>query len=329
MVMFMKHAEEHYRHLDGTPTNELSDFRYSLRPLKELYGLTTANLFGPLALLAVRQKMIALDWSRGVINQRIGRIRRMLRWATEQELVPPAIYHGLQAVRGLQRGRSAARETAPVGPVPEAIVHKILPKVRAQVKAMILVQLYSGMRPGEVVRMRGIDLDLSGRVWQYRPGSDQGPQGDHKMAYRGQARVIALGPKAQAVLKPWLRTGLMEWLFQPREAEAVRDQERRQARKTPMTPSQAARRPKKRPRRAPGPCYTTASYARAIARGCELAEVPHFHPNQLRHTAATLLRREVGLDAARVVLGHRSPQITEVYAELDQGKAITVMEKLG
>jgi integrase len=57
--------------------------------------------------------------------------------------------------------------------------------------------------------------------------------------------------------------------------------------------------------------------------------VPHWHPHQLRHNAATTLRREFSLDVARVVLGHRSPQITELYAELDVSRAAEVMEKLG
>jgi integrase len=57
--------------------------------------------------------------------------------------------------------------------------------------------------------------------------------------------------------------------------------------------------------------------------------VPQWHPHQLRHTKATEIRREAGLDAARAVLGHRSAAITEVYAELDVGRAAEVMEKLG
>jgi integrase len=54
-----------------------------------------------------------------------------------------------------------------------------------------------------------------------------------------------------------------------------------------------------------------------------------WHPNRLRHTKATELRRELGLDAARAVLGHRSPQITEVYAELDVSRAAEAMARLG
>jgi hypothetical protein len=36
-----------------------------------------------------------------------------------------------------------------------------------------------------------------------------------------------------------------------------------------------------------------------------------------------------GLGGRRAVLGHRSPQTPEVYAELDAGRAAEVMEKLG
>jgi integrase len=87
------------------------------------------------------------------------------------------------------------------------------------------------------------------------------------------------------------------------------------------------------------------SYEHAIAEACTKADakahkehpgppkdtalVPHWHPNQLRHTKATEIRREAGLDAARVVLGHRTPAVTEVYAELDTRKAAEVMARIG
>lgn len=194
---------------------------------------------------------------------------------------------------------------------------------------MVRLQRLTGMRPGEVTVMRTIDLDTTGKVWLYRPGSDQGAHGRHKNAYRGHDRVVPIGPKAQEVLKPWLRLNLHEYLFQPNEAEALRHAERRRNRKTPMTPSQAKRKRKKSPRKAPSDHYTVGTYNQAISKACVKAAAPHWHPNQLRHARATELRRAVGLEAARVVLGHRSPQITEVYAELDVSKATEVMERLG
>jgi integrase len=362
MVAFWKHAEQHYRHRDGTPTSELAEYRYSLRILKELYGNAAAGSFGPLALKAVRQKMIDSGWCRGVVNQRVGRIRRMFRWAVESELVGPTVLHGLQAVRGLQRGRSKARETEPIRPVSEALVNATLTYLQAPVVAMVRLQLVTGMRPGEVVIMRAMDLDMTGKVWLYRPGSDQGPHGQHKTAWRGHQRVIAIGPQGQEIIRPFLKTNLNAYLFSPKEAIAMFRADQRAKRKSRVQPSQLSRR-KLRATKTPGERYTVSSYGKAIVAACIRAFPPsgvlarrkgetakqwrarltsqqkadllnwcrehRWHPNQLRHTKATEIRREFGLDAARVVLGHRSPQVTETYAEIDVNKATEVMARLG
>ncbi|MEO6811659.1 MAG: tyrosine-type recombinase/integrase [Isosphaeraceae bacterium] len=79
---------------------------------------------------------------------------------------------------------------------------------------------------------------------------------------------------------------------------------------------------KRRPAKAAGNAYSVDSYRRAIAYGCQRAAIPTWHPHQLRHNAATRLRKEFGLDVARAVLGHRSPSVTELYAQLDEAKAI-------
>jgi integrase len=109
---------------------------------------------------------------------------------------------------------------------------------------------------------------------------------------------------------------------------AERRAELRKGRKTPVQPSQQDRSKPDRKRR-PGLRYDTDGYRRAIARACEAAGVPGWHPHQLRHDAATRLRREFGLDTARAVLGHSSTAVTEVYAELDMAKAAAAMERVG
>jgi len=38
------------------------------------------------------------------------------------------------------------------------------------------LQLATAMRPGELVVMRGVDIDMTGKIWLYRPGSDQGQE---------------------------------------------------------------------------------------------------------------------------------------------------------
>jgi integrase len=297
--------------------------RYALKPLKELYGRTTAAEFSPLKLKAIRERMIEGGLCRSEVNQRTGRIKRFFAWAVENEHVPPQVLHGLQAVRGLARGRSNAKESEPVKPVPEAFVDAIKPHVSPQVWAMIELQRYTGMRPGEVTAMRTADIDTRGKVWIYSPPL-------HKSAWRGHQRKIYLGPRAQDVLAAWLRPTLEECLFQPEEADAWRRQQLHELRKTPLSCGNRPGSNRKRDaKRKPGQRYGTKGYYVAIRRACRAAKVPGWSPNQLRHNAATWLRKEFGLDVARVILGHRSAQTTETYAELDEQKAEDVMFRVG
>ncbi len=347
VLTFFAHVEKHHRHPDGTPTSEVDQYRLSLKPLRILYGHTRAADFGPLALKAVRQTLIDGSWmsakekaarqernckiecSRGVVNQRIGRIKRMFRWAASEQLVPPSVYHGLDTVYGLQRGRTEARETEPVKPVPVALVDAILPHISAQAGAILQLMQHTGMRPGEACIIRGIDLDTTGAVWLYRPGSDQGMHGRHKTAWHGIDRVIAIGPQGQAILKPWLRLNLHEYLFQPREAVITKSEQRRAERKSPLTPSQQARKRKARPKRSPGNRYTANSLAHAVKHACQIASVPPWAPNQLRHTFATEVRKQYGIEAAQVLLGHARADVTQVYAEKNLGLAARVAAEIG
>jgi len=312
IAAYVKHAAEYYR-----GSSEYEATRLSLRPLKP------ASEFSPLKLKAVRQRMIESDLCRNEINKRIGRIKRMFRWGVENELVSPIVRDALQAVSGLARGRSSARESEPVRPVPQAFVDAVKPFVSGQVWTVIQLQTFTGMRPGEVLAMRTCDLDVSGSVWVYSLA-------EHKNAWRGHERKIHLGPRAQSVLKPWLRTDLQAFLFQPREAMAALRAERARARKTPRSCGNIPGSNRKRkPEKSPGERYTPRSYHQAIRVACRKAGVEAWHPHQLRHNAATWLRKEFGIDVARVVLGHRSPRITETCAELDHAKAAEVMARVG
>jgi integrase len=322
ILAFWHHCEQHYRKPDGRPTSELGLIRLALRPLREIYGLTFADAFGPLALKAVRQRMMDGGMSRGVINAHVGRIRRMFRWGVENELVPPAIHQALQAVAGLQRGRSEARETKPTRPAPQTDVDAVLPLVARQIAAMIQLQLRTGCRPGEACDLRGCDIDTAGRTWVFRPG-------EHKTEHRGRTREIFIGPRAKRLLRPWLKREPTAFLFSPKEAEAARNADRRANRQSPMTPSQSKRRPKTKRRRPARERYDVASYRRAIKRACEVAGVPVWHPHQLRHNAGTQLRKEFGVEVARIILGHSTAFTTEIYAEADREEAKRAMVKVG
>ena len=52
-------------------------------------------------------------------------------------------------------------------------------------------------------------------------------------------------------------------------------------------------------------------------------------PNRLRHSAGTEIRKRYGLEAAQVILGHASADVTQVYAERDLQKAVEIMREVG
>jgi integrase len=343
---YLPHAERHYRHGDGSPTSELCEVKTSLRRLRQLYGHTLASAFGPLSLKAIRnhfirqpvtrkvkivdpvtgttswqEKIIRIGLARRVVNQRINRIRRLFKWAVSEELVPASVLEALRAVAGLQRGRTEARETDRIGPVSLALVEDTLPHVTPTVADMLRLQLLTGARSGEICIMRGCDIDMTGSVWIFKPHR-------HKTEHRAFDRVIALGPQAVEIIKRYLKTDLQAYLFSPAEAREHRFLQMRANRKTPVQPSQQNRR-KRRPRRVPGERYAPNALAHAVRRACARHGLEHWHPHQLRHTKATEIRREYGLDAARAVLGQHAPQVTELYAELDLAKAAQVAKELG
>ena len=188
--------------------------------------------------------------------------------------------------------------------------------------AMVDIQKFTGMRPGEVCRLRTIDLNMSGKVWELRPRS-------HKTQHLGRSRVVFFGPLAQEILKPWLRPDHPEaYLFTPELADRIRKQKMRAVRSSRVQPSQRDR-SKPDPARKPGDCYDTRAYNRSIKYATKKAGIAPWHPNQLRHLAATNLRREFGIEVARAVLGHSTLATTEIYAERDESQARLAMERLG
>ena len=150
------------------------------------------------------------------------------------------------------------------------------------------------MRPGEAVLMRTCDIDTSGDVWAYLPQR-------HKTEHHEKNREVLLGLRACELLRPWLSTDLDAYLFSPADAMEERREQRRQLRKTRVQPSKANRR-KREPRKQPGEHYTVASYRKAIQMACQKAGIPKWHPHQLRHTAATGIRKRFGIEATRILL---------------------------
>ena len=347
ILAFAEHAATHYRRPDGSTSDEIENLKAAIRPVRKLYGSTPVRDFGPLALRAVRDDMVESGLARRSINDRINRVRRMFRWAASVELVPVGVVQALETLAGLQEGRSEARETDPVGPVALDVVAATLPHLSRPVAAMVRLQLLTGMRPGEVMAMRGCDLKPGEPNWTYEPGQ-------HKTAWRGKRRVIPIGPKARDLIAGFQTDDQDARLFRPSDAVAEFHARRGQARKSRPTPSESSKRVA-RPGAKHAGQYRRSSYLNAVSRACDrafphptLAEVEsgkltteqtaeleawrkahRWHPNQLRHTVGTEVRARFGLEAAQTVLGHAKADVTQVYAERDLARAHEVIRKIG
>jgi integrase len=325
LTRYKRHVESHYRKPDGTPTSQVHSIRSALRFLRQLYGATPAREFGPLALKAVRGKMIADGLARPTVNAWVVLVRAFFKWAASEQLIPASVAVALSTVKGLERGRTKARETEPVRPPDPEHIDKALPFMPTPVATLVRLQLLTGARPGELVGLMAADIDRSSTPWMARPD-------DHKTAHRGRSREILFGPTARSILEPVIQEAGDGFLFSPAKWDRDRHAVRSENRTTPRYPSHLERNRRKRKkvrRRAPGACYSVDSYRRAITRACELAKVPTWGPHQLRHAAATHLRREFGIETARVILGHTSIGTTAIYAEADRQKAVQAVEKVG
>ena len=110
--------------------------------------------------------------------------------------------------------------------------------------------------------LRPCDLTLGNDVWLYCPES-------HKTEHHSRNRVIAIGPQAQEVIRPYLLREKTAYCFSPRESEEKRRALQHSARATPLRYGNSpGTNRKQRPKRSAGERYSTDSYRRAIHRAC-------------------------------------------------------------
>ena len=305
-VVYLQHCRQHYRK-GGVETSEVNGNRIALRHVSKVCGKTPVADLTPRLFKSVRQSMIDAGYVRTSINRHMGRIRRMLKWGVAEGLVPLNVYLAAGTLAGLQADRCDAVESEPVKPVPAASVDAVLQHVSRPVRGIIEFMRATGARPSEAMTIRGCDVNMTGPVWEYTPQT-------HKTVHHGKRRIVMIGPAGQRLLREYLKPETTAYLFDPRDA--VADLVRRQYRKGAKV-------------RSCGERYTLNSLAAAIRRACIKAEVPLWSANQLRHLFGTLARRAGGIEAARVVLGHASAAVSEIYAERDLDAARQIVAKIG
>jgi integrase len=292
LLSYLQYARKRYvKH--GKPTSEVAFFEVVARELRAHFADLPADSLRAWHLEELQQKLAAKHWNRETINRLCTKTRAAWKWALARGIVTGACYDSLRAAGPLLRGRSEAVEPEEVQPVPLALVEQTLPLVPPHVRQLVQLQLHGGMRPGEACALRPCEVDTSSVPWCYRPGSWKT---EHRSRRKG-GKEVWLGPQAREVLAPLLAAAgdPQEPLFRGRF----------------------------------GGSYGAAAYAASIRRALRKAGLPHWHPNQLRHTQGTRVRQKYGLEGTQAVLGHEHADTSEIYAQADRDLARRIAEDLG
>jgi integrase len=291
-------ADEYYRLPDRNGkrrlTGESFNMRDAMRAIRAVAGDKPPGDVMAEDLCACQQWMVdQANLSRETINARVNRIRRVFRWATRppHRWVPLHVLVDLQLVEPLSWGRTRAKESSPVEPVAWEHVTATMAVAPPQIYTMLDLHWSTGMRPGELVRIRRSELTVeqprlatggSVEVMVYRPS-------EHKTRHYGLDRNVFLGPEARRLVEDWMRRVPTDRLFD----------------------------------------YSTNTYRQAIARLNEKHGIPHWSPNQIRHAFATRIRSTSGIDVVQVLMGHRRRTTTEIYAKPDCSAAIEAIARFG
>jgi len=274
---------------NGKETSEVGCVQLALRPMVSLYGGTLAAQFSPICLRRVRDEMIRLKWVRTSINRQILRIRKMFKWALSVEALTSPDI--LEMLRAVD-GLQKNRSDAKESKPVKAVKRAAVDAVEPHIKPV----LWSMISLQLVTGARPGEIRLIKMEDIDRTGDvwEYRPA-EHKLEHKNIERVIFIGSEGQRLLLPYFKANPAQYLFEAR----------------------------------PGKHYTKDSYCRAVSRACKKAKIESWSPNQLRHTAATDIRKRFGLEASRVILGHSSADTTLVYAERDYEAAKAVIRQMG
>jgi len=162
--------------------------------LEDEYGDEPASEFGPRRLATIRDLFVASGNNRNYANSQTRSICRIFKHSVSRELIEFSVFQRLETLEPLRQGQTKAKETKPRTAVPLETVRATARHLSPTVKAMVMVQVATGMRPSEVFRMRPMDIDRSGREWMYRPDS-------HKTAHHGVIKAVPIVGDARVVVQ--------------------------------------------------------------------------------------------------------------------------------
>lgn len=278
-----------------------SHYRCAFAPLLQLFASEPVTSIGPLRFREVRAVYPTLGWSVTHCNAQADRLKRFLRWLVCEEQFPAERLQSIKALPRISASRVAKESFLPVS---WDLVDATCSDLCYAVRGLVYFLWWTGARPSEACQVAAESINRDGRlkladgtverlsgVWIFSPKA-------HKTRARGHERYVLIGPKAQAMLAPYLQGSGSA--FRPADVRAGASTQ-----------------------------YTPTSLGRAIARATNRLGVEHWCPYSLRHAAATRFRAAGGLEVARTLLGHAPVTVTERYARPDWHRAAQVISEIG
>lgn len=287
-------CRSYFTAMRGRHVREGGMLAVALRPVHTLFEQLPATSFDARAFDRCR----AWHLKRGVAPRTAqwygALIKTCFRWAArpERKMVPASVVAELSLVSPL-----VDEGETPIEAAPEQHVLAAAKAACPRTRTMLLLQLLTGMRPGEVCQVRREDIDTAAgpECWLFRPSVYKTRRS--ALVRRSGGRKVWLGPLARNLLADWL-------MRRPVEGYCFRSN---------------------RHRRVDTRCYRDSVHAACLAAG-----VPRFDPRQVRHTTLTRLEVAFGsLDHAQAVAGHTKPDMTRRYAHGQQRLAAEAMRRLG
>ncbi len=102
VAKYRTHCKSYYRK-GGKPTSEVHIVKSATDRLLKQHGKLLAREFKRQDLKVVRDGMVEEGLCRRVINQYVGRVTKMFRWAAEEEeVVPLVVAQALSTLKGLR-----------------------------------------------------------------------------------------------------------------------------------------------------------------------------------------------------------------------------------
>jgi integrase len=267
------------RYLEYSKANKRSyvaDFYYITRVLSPYFDRFLLSDITPLMVEEFKQKRLRDGLKKSSINRELGLFKSMLNTAVRWQI---ADSNGARDVRQFKLDEP---------PVERVLSHEEELRILAacetcelayrapHLKAIILIALYTGLRRGEILRLRWADIDFDNFTLLVR----------RSKTIAGQGRKIYLNSILRHLMEGMRKDRKSEWVFpSPERFQQMEGTERH-----------------------------IGDVKHGFQRAVKLSRIPHITFHQLRHTFCTRLASAgVSLSVIQELAGHASILMTRRY----------------